>query len=105
VRETKERLRTAWDNFHKAEHAEKAATHEKAEEERWLKKKKEEKKAYNREQLLKCDERLRVMKEEEARKKHFRETERERKRERAAEMEAAEKRDDEKGKWPRWTQS
>jgi hypothetical protein len=37
VRETKERLRTTWDNFHKAEHAKKAATREKAEEERWLK--------------------------------------------------------------------
>jgi hypothetical protein len=43
MRETKERLRTAWDNFHKAERTEKAATHEKAEEERWLKKKREEK--------------------------------------------------------------
>jgi hypothetical protein len=45
------------------------------------------------------------MKEEEARKKHFRETERERKRERAAETEAAKKRDDKKGKWLCWTQS
>jgi hypothetical protein len=45
------------------------------------------------------------MKEEEARKKHFREAERERKRERAVETEAAEKRGDTKGKFPRWTQS
>jgi hypothetical protein len=71
VRETKERLHTAWDNFHKAELAEKAAAREKAEGERWLKKKREEEKACNREQLLNCEERLRVMKEEEARKKHF----------------------------------
>jgi hypothetical protein len=67
--------------------------------------KREEEKAYNREQLLKSEERLRVMKEEEARKKHFREAERERKRERAVETEAAEKHDDKKGKWPRWTQN
>jgi hypothetical protein len=39
------------------------------------------------EQLLKCEERLRVMKEEEASKKHFREAESERKRERTAEKE------------------
>jgi hypothetical protein len=71
VRETKERLHTAWDNFHKAERPEKAAAREKAEEERWLKKKRKEERAYNREQLLNCEERLRVMKEEEARKKHF----------------------------------
>jgi hypothetical protein len=36
-----------------------------------LKKKRKEEKAYNMEQLLKCEERLRVMKEEEASKKHF----------------------------------
>jgi hypothetical protein len=33
--------------------------------------KREEEKAYNREQLFNCEERLRVMKEEEACKKHF----------------------------------
>jgi hypothetical protein len=33
VRETKERLHTAWDIFHKAERAEKATVREKAEEE------------------------------------------------------------------------
>jgi hypothetical protein len=100
VRETKERLHIAWENFHKAKRAEKAAAREKAEEERWLKKKREEERAYNREQLLNCEERLCVMKEEEARKKHFREAERERKRERATETEAVEKRGDKKGKFP-----
>jgi hypothetical protein len=43
MHETKKRLRTTWDNFHKAEHAKKAATHEKAEEERWLKEKRRRK--------------------------------------------------------------
>jgi hypothetical protein len=46
--------------------------------------KKGEGKAYNREQLLKYEERLREIKEEEERKKHFYEAERKRKRERDA---------------------
>jgi hypothetical protein len=105
VHDTKERLCTAWDNFHKAERAEKAASREKAEGEGWLKQIREEEKAHNREQLLKCEERLRVMNEEESRKKHFREAGRERKRERVVETEDAEKRDDKKRKWPHWTQN
>jgi hypothetical protein len=39
------------------------------------------------------------------RRKQIREAERERKKERAAQAEAAEKRGDTAGKWPRWTQN
>jgi hypothetical protein len=53
---------------------------------------------------LKTEEKNRRIEEEQAALKAVRDAARERKKERAAEAEAAEKRGDNTGKWPRWSQ-
>nr|XP_051212015.1 vicilin-like seed storage protein At2g18540 [Lolium perenne] len=102
--EVKEKGRCAWARFFEEERQEKAHANDKAERERHIQKLRAEE-ARNREvnQKRMDEEAARRYAEEEVRKEG-RETERKRLRERAAEAQAAEKRGDRTGKWPRWTQ-
>jgi hypothetical protein len=93
LRQIEERKRRAWERFQEEERQEEEAAQRKAAQE-----------AYNKEKRQRITEGKHRREAEEERRKQIREAERERKKERAAQEEAAEKRGDTTGKWPRWTQ-
>lgn len=104
LREIKERSRAAWKKFYAAERREKAATLEKAKQEKEMKEYKEERRRFLQEMGRKNDEDRVRMQEEERQRKEAREVERQRMKDRARLAQAAEEAGDRKVKFPRWTQ-
>jgi hypothetical protein len=102
--EIERRHHEAWESFHAEEHREEAIAQEKAERERMIRENREEQRAYYHELGLKIEEKNRRIEEEQAALKAVHDAARERKKERAAQAEAVEKRGDKTGKWPRWSQ-
>jgi hypothetical protein len=102
--EIERRHHEAWERFHAEERRDEAIAQEKAERERMIRVNREEERAYYHDLGLKTEEKNHRIEEEQAALKAVCDAARESKKERAAQAEAAEKRGDKTGKWPRWSQ-